>query len=297
MNALPQTPADEERLSIAEVLSNSWDTLMEAPLKYSLVCLTGGLLQILLTYLFSRSLLTIEGAAVSPALLASMAGTAYLYWLSYMLYAVILAGLVSYMAFQSMTGNDPSPFEAIKRVLSRLFELLCFFVLLVMIFIGVGLFSGLAGSALNKLMSVMFGQSIIGMLMTNILALIFIVGFYGHVITSLSLSAQLCVIEKTGAFASLKRSSALTKNDRLRIFGIMMLVFLAVIIISLLLGSISQLITSLSNTLGVVFGVVTLLLIHSLPMAFAYIVPSVTLYQLLVNKENFNHDGLAEIFD
>jgi hypothetical protein len=105
----------------------------------------------------------------------------------------------------------------------------------------------------------------------------------------LSVSGQVCVAERVGPIASLSRSAALTKGNRWRIFGLMLLVFL-------ISGGIALAARPMQTHLGTV-GVIIAYVATGVAEAFKNTVYAVQFYDLRVAKEGIGTERIAAVFD
>ena len=103
-------------------------------------------------------------------------------------------------------------------------------------------------------------------------------------------ATPVCVVERIGPWKSLRRSAALTKGNRWKLFGMMVLVA----IISLVGQS---LVSGLTAMTGVTIGLVANLLWSALIGAFSAILGVVTYHDLRVAKEGVDTDQIAAVFD
>lgn len=100
-----------------------------------------------------------------------------------------------------------------------------------------------------------------------------------------------CVVERTGPWTSLKRSAALTKGHRWKIFGLMMLLIIVSLIVSqlieLVLGQIGNDILTILGTLlwMAIYGAY-----YSIAVVMAY-------HDLRVAKEGIDIEQIAAVFD
>jgi hypothetical protein len=101
---------------------------------------------------------------------------------------------------------------------------------------------------------------------------------------------QACLLERTGVFASLSRSAALTKGHRWQIFGILLVVFLTSAIVTFLLGLI---LSGAGATVTALVGA----LWQALVGAFGAVLGGVLYFQLRSVKEGFDIDQIASVFD
>lgn len=100
-----------------------------------------------------------------------------------------------------------------------------------------------------------------------------------------------CVVERVGVRASMKRSAQLTKGHRWKVFGAMILLWIAASIANQVVT------TSFAVMGGQMFGLVGTLIIQSITGAFSAIFVVVTYYELRVAKEGVDIDQIASVFD
>jgi hypothetical protein len=99
-----------------------------------------------------------------------------------------------------------------------------------------------------------------------------------------------CVVEQTGPWKSLRRSAALTKGNRWKVFGIMLLLFIVTVVAGALMGA-------LTVAAGTTIGLLANLLWSALIGAFSAILGVVTYHDLRVAKEGVDTDQIAAVFD
>jgi hypothetical protein len=97
------------------------------------------------------------------------------------------------------------------------------------------------------------------------------------------------VVERPGPVASLKRSIELTKGNRWRILGIILLLF----VISIGIGIISM----VFMFLGPIIGGIIQGLLNAVFMVFSAVLVAVGYYQLRVAKEGVDIGDIAKVFD
>ena len=104
-------------------------------------------------------------------------------------------------------------------------------------------------------------------------------------------ATPVCVVEQKGPLASLGRSSELTKGHRWKIFGMIVLLYIAALIIGLIIGALLGLTHSpILVTLGT-------LVWTGAWGAFYAIFGVVTYHDLRVAKEGVDTDQIASVFD
>jgi len=118
-----------------------------------------------------------------------------------------------------------------------------------------------------------------------------LLAYLSVLISASSVSVQACVIEKAGAMASLKRSAALTKGNRLRIAALFALALSAFFLVLLIVVPVFSRLFD-ENTAGLM-----LTLFNALPKAVLYLMTSIIYYQLRCDKEGFGLESVARIFE
>jgi hypothetical protein len=103
-------------------------------------------------------------------------------------------------------------------------------------------------------------------------------------------ATPVCVVERIGPWKSLRRSAALTKGNRWKLFGMMVLVAIITVVGQSLVGG-------LTAMTGVTIGLVAHLLWSALIGAFSAILGVVTYHDLRVAKEGVDTDQIAAVFD
>jgi uncharacterized membrane protein len=98
------------------------------------------------------------------------------------------------------------------------------------------------------------------------------------------------VVERPGVFASMSRSGFLTKGQRWRIFGILVVVVVASVVIDLIAEAIL-------GALGTYIAVFGPLVLTSVVSAFGAVLNGVVYYQLRVAKEGVDIEEIARVFD
>src|SRR5260370_15647777 len=111
------------------------------------------------------------------------------------------------------------------------------------------------------------------------------------VMTMYYVAIPACVAERLGVGDSMRRSAYLTKGNRWRIFGIVILVILATMIVGGLVGFLAALIG------GVTVVDIALYPIQAIAGAFNAVVVGVLYYQLRVVREGVDIEKIAALFD
>jgi hypothetical protein len=156
-----------------------------------------------------------------------------------------------------------------------------------------------------RMRPVSFGESLkVGLsrffpvvLLALLMGLLFMLGLMLLIIPGLILitmwfvSTPACVVERAGPWTSLKRSAALTKGHRWKIFGLMFLM----IIVSLIVAGLLQLVLpQFGSTILVMLGT---LLWGALWTAYYSIAVVMSYHDLRVAKEGIDIEQIAAVFD
>jgi len=109
------------------------------------------------------------------------------------------------------------------------------------------------------------------------------------VMTMLSVSTQVCIIERLGPIESLSRSAALTKGKRWRVFGLLVLIGL----ISSVAGILS---IPLQRYVGMP-GIIIAFLLGGVVSGYYTTASAMMFYALRVSKEGIGTERIASVFD
>ena len=148
------------------------------------------------------------------------------------------------------------------------------------------------GDAVSRGMARFFPLALAALLMGLGIALGMLALIPGFVLMSLWVAAiPACVVERLGATASIQRSMNLTLGYRLRVFALVMLVFIVNSTVGFLVGMLSaQSGTTLFSALAPLLGL-------TIPQAFTSVMNAVIYYELRRIKEGVSLDSLAGVFD
>jgi len=100
-----------------------------------------------------------------------------------------------------------------------------------------------------------------------------------------------CVVERLGPWSSLKRSAELTKGERWKIFGLLILLMIGGAIVS---GMIQLTLVPLG---GAVIALIGKLIVNGFCAAFSSVIVAVTYHDLRVAKEGIDIEQIASVFD
>jgi hypothetical protein len=191
---------------------------------------------------------------------------------------VMFQGAITYAIFMLLLDVWTSAIDSFKNSASRIPRV---FLSAVMIFFSITLISAIPLIVLLLLGPVFPGLSIV-VAMVGALA-VFIVMFY---ITSMCyVFAPACIIENVSAIDSLKRSSELTKGYRLKIVGIILLMFGTSRIIGFIIGLIFG-----QGFLDFLFSTLVMTILFS----YFCLLPAITYYNLRAVKEGFTLNSLYD---
>jgi hypothetical protein len=165
---------------------------------------------------------------------------------------------VLYGTFQDMRGRDFSIGDTLRPGLGRIMPVL-----------GVNICVGLA--------------IILGILLFLVPGLMLASAFY--------VALPVCVVERPGVFASMGRSSRLTKGHRWRVFGIFLVTTLATMMVSAVIRGITL------APGGSLVGVAADFIWLTVAGAFNAVIAVVVYHDLRVIKEGIDVDQIAAVFD
>jgi hypothetical protein len=171
--------------------------------------------------------------------------------------SLIANGAIIYGVVQKLRNQDFSVGRSLQIGLSSMFPIL-----------GVSIVFGLAAG--------------IGLVLLVVPGVIVFCMFY--------VALPACVVERPGVFGSLSRSAFLTKGFRWQIFGIMVVLVLANLVVEYLAG----LLLASAGLYVTVFGPLVLSTVVS---AFSAVINGVIYYQLRVAKEGVDIETIARVFD
>jgi uncharacterized membrane protein len=203
-------------------------------------------------------LLLATGAGDTAPVMAQSAGLAMIVVLLSVALALLSQAILVYAAFQDMRGRPVNLSESVNVALARFFPII-----------------GLA--IINA-----FGI-VIGLMLFIIPGLILLTMWF--------VGVPACMVERLGPWQSLKRSVQLTKGHRWKLFGIILLVYVAAAIVS-------QLITvALTAIGGFVIGLLATLAWNTIWGAFFATLVVVTYYELRSANEGVDIEQIASVFD
>jgi len=178
----------------------------------------------------------------------------------YLVLALILQAALVRATIEDLNGKQPTFGDALSRAFALLLPII----------------------GLSILMSLGIGLGF---------ALLFVPGIYLAV--RWSAAVPVLVHEQRGIFESMKRSSELTKGSRWRIFGLYIVLFIAIWFLELVLGLLVAVVTPL---LGAVIGALLMAILSAGVSLILTIAVAVAYVELRYVKEGADVSELAEIF-
>jgi hypothetical protein len=171
---------------------------------------------------------------------------------------VLCQAVVLYGAFQDMRGRPVNLTESLQVGFRRFFPII-----------------GLA--------IVMYFLIMLGTMLLIVPGLILLTMWF--------VATPVCVVETLGPIKSMRRSSQLTKGHRWKIFGLMLVYFMALMVVSGVLGA------SLNAMGGTPLKLIGDVLWSGVSGSFSSIVIAVTYYDLRMIKEGTDVEQVASVFE
>jgi MFS family permease len=206
--------------------------------------------------------------------------------LTTLLFGMFSQAVILHTAFQSLRHQPTDIVESLKVGLRRIFFLFLLAIVVGIVALLVTIALGLAVGAV-----IVTARGSIYPFVATIVAFILALVVFAILCTMWFVSVAACVVERKGPFGALGRSQALTKGNRWRIFGLMLLLFITSFIISLLIGLIlspigSMIVTFLGNLAwSAIWG------------AYFATAVAVSYHDLRVAKEGVDIEQIASVFD
>lgn len=204
--------------------------------------------------------------------------------LVFLLAYVATAG-ISYGTFEALRGGRPTLGACLSRGFAYFFPVLGVAILTLLAILAALLPGFLLGS--------LGGRGLLILLVLLSLIPVFMV------LTMLWVAIPACVVERPGVTASLARSAALTKGERWRLLGIIVILMLVNWGISLLSNVITVPLASMgagATTMAIVGGLVGIVT-TGLYTALNAVMAAVAYHDLRVAKEGIGIDQIAAVFD
>jgi len=241
----------ESDFRVGAVLTRSAKILSQNFLIFFLIAVVANLPSVLLGPA-GQALVSGRTATTQNAVLLIIGGV-----LSYVL-AMISQAVMVHAAFQAMRMRPVLVGESLKVGLSRVIWVILLALLM-------GILGGLAALALVVPAFIL--------------------------LTMWFVATPACVVERTGPWTSMKRSAALTKGHRWKIFGLFLLLIVISVVVALLLQT---LLAQVGSLILVVLGT---LLWGAIWTAYYSIAVVMTYHDLRVAKEGIDIEQIAAVFD
>jgi hypothetical protein len=212
--------------------------------------------------------------------------------------SICLMGAVAAGVMGEIDEEQKSSGECLSESFSRFFSLIFMLLVFFIMMFGLGILVSVPVIFLAALVGNIREREVIAVLFL-ILSFLITCGVF-WIVTSISVSVPVCVLEQEGAMVSISRSRKLTKGRRLRIFVLLILVLIAVIIIVSVIPTIISIVTGAKYSES--FGIFTLSLfmgsiLGTIPIAFFNVMIGVIYSELVSVKEDLSLDKLAEVFE
>lgn len=250
--------------SVFSVLSKTNDTLFKNPLVFF------GAAVLMMLINFVTSLLAGQLGGVGNGVVA-------------IVNIAVLLGIqagAAYAVYQALQGKVTSPGDTMSRGFARLMPVLGIVLILTLGMIVLMIPLGLVGFLVARVARPLFYIFLL-------LAAILVMGLYCMV----SVVVPACVVENIGSFDSVKRSMDLTKENRLKIFLLLFVVFVMYVVVGIISGVLGAIIpiSLVTNLLKSVLSI--------FPQAFACVMTTIIYFELREAKEGTSLDSLAKVFE
>jgi hypothetical protein len=114
------------------------------------------------------------------------------------------------------------------------------------------------------------------------------------IVTIYFVTTPVCVVEKRGPFASMKRSMQLTKGHRWKVFGLWLLLVALLLIASIFIGLLGLALRAVG---GPLLGAISSVVWYAIWIAYYAVTVAVTYHDLRVAKEGVDIEQIASVFD
>ena len=274
--------------SVGSVIGNAWNVMWRKPLAFLGITVVSSILSTLMAAALAAIFDTLFSWFNIPArafIIIATVGKFAVEIISTGLGFAVFQGALTYAIFMLLQHGGVSMGEAFQRSASRVLAI--FFATMIIGFAIILMFIVPAVMGTVPLPN----EMPLLIILFNIISIIAAIVFGVKLLVKWSVFAPVCVIEKTGAIASLGRSSYLTEGYRGEIFGIFILVGLILVLFIVIAESSGLIFVS-----GLLRRIVVVI-VSTLPLTFLNVLPAVIYFRLRIVKENFTLDSLADIFD
>jgi Membrane domain of glycerophosphoryl diester phosphodiesterase. len=249
-------------ISIGSVLGRSWRILVSSPRTFF------GLAFIAVLPTLLVILLALRGSGLRSLTTASTGGS-----FAHNLLFMCVQGAAAYAVYRNATGRTAPFGESLRYGFARLPSIL-----------GTSLLMGLVSVLVAFLFIILPGGIFGGVVALCAIAMIY---------TRWVVAIPICAVENKGAFESVTRSSELTEGNRMKVFAVIVILFVPEQIVE----RIAAVATAVAIMRGVPFAGL-LSLVVTLPLtAYQIVTNAVLYYELRTAKEGTDIEALADVFD
>jgi len=288
------TSGRSERFSTGRVFSNTFSVIGRS---FGPLAVIVGLFSALPTLIYNYWNLTqlarigqAAGAAAfqSPAAMNFARGTGVASLVFLVLGFLAQAALVR-LTVENLNGRRPSIGDCIQIALRRFFPMLGIGVIVFLVFLLAAIVTAIAFVVFS--FGGVFIAGIAGSAVAFVPAVMWLI--------SISVSIPVAVQERLGVFGSISRSRALTSGSRWPIFGVLVIIGIAAVLIQIVLSLVFRFALASTSGLtgtGIIFGTISGSVMSSVFSAVISVAIAVTYVELRQVKEGTSVDELAEIF-
>lgn len=242
-----------EEFLIGSVISRSFSTIWRRPGIFLGLPLV---LMVLLGLIVGLLISTADWSLDSP----NMAGNVMLVLAAIYVFGILVQGAIAYAVYQTLCENEVTLWQSL-------------------------------GKALPRVPVLVFVCILTGFCITVGFMLLIIPGLF--LLTAWSVAVQACVVERASLLTSIKRSETLTKGNRLKILGLIILVT----VFGWIIGD-----SGLTVLLGAfinspVVSIICYTLVKLLVMAFSSVMYAIVYFDLRTIDEGVSLEHLSHVFD
>jgi len=253
-SAAPQPASFQADFRVGRVLSVSFSMLMKHLVQFFLI----GVISAAPIVLWGIFLVSNANSLQSPEAAMAQLSSIGVVMVATLCIGAICQAVILYAAFQVMRGLPINLSEAIGVAIKRFIPL---------ILVGICQWFIL----------------VVGMVLLVIPGVIFA--------TMIAVAVPVCVVERLGPFASIGRSTNLTKGHRWKILGLYLAYFVIVLLVSIVVGAVA-------GVIGIPWlAVLTDAVIRAFTSAWLSLILVVTYHDLRAAKEGIGIDKIAAVFD
>jgi hypothetical protein len=262
----------ESDFRVGRVISRSLSVLSRHFVKLFIIAVAA----YLPTFLISLWMPRLVSTGRDPGQTAQVAVYGMLFLVAFIVFNVLSQAMIVHAAFQHMRRRPVNLVASVKvglrRILSLLGLAIVLAILVLLAFVG------------------MIGMTV---LITPFLLILAPVPFL-FILTVYFVTTPVCVVEERGPFASMGRSTQLTKGHRWKIFGVWLLLIAVLLIASVLTGLLD---VALRAAGGPVLAAIIGWVWNGVWVAYYAVTVAVAYHDLRVAKEGIDIEQIASVFD